>query len=229
METVLIVDDSVMLINYLEESFQQYQDRFLMITANDGLEAIEILKNNSISLLITDLQMPKIDGLGLLAYTNKYYPKIPCIVMSAHGTPKIIKTIQRDILQFIEKPFTAKELAKTIMSALNRDSLDGSLSGISVITFLQMVEMEQKTCLCEVESPGNIKGFFYFQGGELFHAVYGDLKGEAAAIKMINLKNPTINFRRPPQRKIVRAIKRQLTGLILEASRISDESDKQSE
>ena len=226
MKTVLIVDDSIMLINYLEESFHEYEEDFRMISANDGMEAIEILKIESVSLLITDLQMPKIDGLGLLAHVTKHYPKIPCIVMSAHGTPKIIKTIRRDILQFIEKPFTAKKLARTILSVLKRDTLDGSLSGISVITFLQMVEMEQKTCLCEVESPGNPSGFFYFQGGELFHAVCGELKGEEAAIKLINMDNPVINFRRPPKRTIPRAINRQLTGLILNATRMKDESPK---
>ncbi len=223
MKTVLVVDDSVMLINYLEEYFRKYLNYFNLITANDGSEAIELMKKTMISLLITDLQMPRIDGLGLLAFATKYYPKIPCIVMSAHGTPKIIETIKKDILQFIEKPFTAKELARTIMSILNRDTPDGSLSGISVVTFLQMVEMEQKTCLCEVESPGNPKGFFYFQGGELFHAVCGDLKGEKAAIKLINMDTPSINFRRPPKRKIPRAINHKLTALLLEAARIKDE------
>ena len=223
MKTVLVVDDSVMLINYLEESFKKHQNDFNLMTANDGSEAIKLLKKTPISLLITDLQMPRIDGLGLLAFATKYYPKVPCIVMSAHGTPKIIETIKKDILQFIEKPFTAKELAKTIMSILNGDTPDGSLSGISVVTFLQMVEMEQKTCLCEVESPGNPKGFFYFQGGELYHAVCGDLKGEKAALKLINMDNPSINFRRPPKRKIARAINQKLTALILEAARIKDE------
>ena len=224
MKTVLIVDDSVMLINYLEESFQEYEDDFQLITAHDGMEAIEVLKQNDISLLITDLQMPRIDGLGLLAHTNKYYPHTPCIVMSAHGTPKTMESIEGAILQFIEKPFTAKKLGNTIMSVLKRDTLDGSLSGISVITFLQMVEMEQKTCLCEVEANGSPKGFFYFKGGELFHAVCGDLKGEAAAMQLINLDDPTISFRRPPKRKIPRAIKRKLTGLVLDAARLKDES-----
>ena len=44
MDTVLIVDDSVMLINYLEDAFIKYEDKFDFITANDGLEAIEIIK-----------------------------------------------------------------------------------------------------------------------------------------------------------------------------------------
>src|SRR4030042_6946117 len=101
MDTVLIVDDSEMLMNYLEESFSKYRDNFAYFLAKDGLEAIEILKNETIALLVTDLQMPKIDGLGLLAYTNTYHPHISCIVMSAHGTPSIKQTLHKDILQFI--------------------------------------------------------------------------------------------------------------------------------
>lgn len=229
MNAVLIVDDSVMLINYIEEFFQAYKDKFDTITAKDGLEAIEILKRQAIDLLVTDLQMPRVDGLGLLAYTHKYYPGIPCIVMSAHGTPKILEKIEPGILQFIKKPFKANQLAEIILDALKRDENDpgGTLSGISVVSFLQMVEMEEKTCICEVQSPGNPKGFFYFKGGVLHHAVFGNLKGEPAAIKLINLKNPTINFRRPPERPIAKGIQRELTGLILEAVRQKDESGEE--
>jgi len=223
MDNVLIVDDSVMLMNYLEASFIKYRDKFAYFLAKDGLEAIEILKNKKIALLVTDLQMPRIDGLGLLAYTNKYHPHIPCIVMSAHGTPSIKQTLHKDILQFIEKPFTADALAKAIMAALKRGLPDGSLSGISIVSFLQMIEMEQKTCLFEVESPGAPKGFFYFKGGELHHAVCGDLKGTEAAIKMIQMENPTINFKKSPDRNIPRGIDMKLTALILEGARRKDE------
>jgi CheY-like chemotaxis protein len=224
MDTVLIVDDSVMLINYLEEYFERYEDKFRFITAKDGMEAIETLKSTPVSLLVTDLQMPKIDGLGLLAYTNKYHPKIPCIVMSAHGTPRIKETLQSDILQFIEKPFTAEQLAQAIISALKRNLPGGSLSGISIVSFLQMIQMERKTCLCEVDSPNNPRGFFYFKGGVMYHAVCGSLKGEAAAIKMIQIDNATISFRKPPERKIPRGIKTELMPLILEATRLKDEA-----
>lgn len=223
MDLVLIVDDSTMLLNYLESSFVQYEDKFEAIFAKDGMEAIEIIKSKDISLLVTDLQMPRIDGLGLLAYTHTYHPKIPCIVMSAHGTPAIIETLQSDILQFIEKPFTAEALTEAIMSALKEDRPEGTFSGISIINFLQMIEMEQKTCLCEVESPGNPAGFFYFNSGELHHAVFGEFKGEEAAIKMIHIDNPTISFKKIPVRKIPRRINRELTGIILEAVKQQDE------
>ena len=48
MDTVLVVDDSVMLLNYLQESFETYKDEFALITANDGLEAIEIIPVGSV-------------------------------------------------------------------------------------------------------------------------------------------------------------------------------------
>ena len=224
MDKVLIVDDSVMLINYLEAHFKRYKDKFYLVTANDGLEAIEILKKEPVSLLVTDLQMPKVDGLVLLAYAHKYHPSMSCIVMSAHGTPKIKEALQRDILKFIEKPFTAEELAQAVLSALSKGAPGGSLSGISIVNFLQMVEMEQKTCLCEVDSPKNPKGFFYFKGGVLHHAVCGNLKGEEAAMKMIQIENATISFREPPERPIPRVIKTDLIALILEAMRLRDET-----
>jgi DNA-binding NarL/FixJ family response regulator len=197
-DTVLIVDDSVMLINYLRDSFERRVHKLDFLTANNGLR--------------------------LLAYTNEYHPSIPCIVMSAHGTPKIMETLPPDIIQFIEKPFTAEELAQVIVSALKRGRLNGSLSGISIASFLTMIQLEQKTCLCEVESPNNPKGFFYFKGGELYHAVCAGLKGKEAAIKMIQIEDATISFRKPPDREIPRRIKADLTALILEAVRLMDES-----
>ncbi|MDM8544053.1 response regulator [Desulfococcaceae bacterium HSG7] len=224
MDKVLCVDDSVMLLNYLREHFKRYADIFEFITARDGVEAIDILKQEHISLLITDLQMPKVDGLVLLAYTNKYHPSISCIVMTAHGTPKIKETLQPDILHYIEKPFKADALAQSVLAALKQDLPGGSLSGISIVNFLQMIEMEQKTCLCEVETEDNPKGFFYFQGGLLYHAVFGNLKGVEAALKMIQIDNATINFRKPPERKIPRRIKTELVALIIEAMRLKDES-----
>lgn len=224
MDNVLIVDDSSMLLNYLENAFTKHRDRFAVCFARDGMEAIDVIKSKKIALLVTDLQMPRIDGLGLLAYVQKYHPGIPCIVMSAHGTPAIVENLQSDILQFIEKPFTADALAGAILAALEKDQTGGSITGISVGNFLQMIELEQKTCLCEVASAGNPKGFFYFSGGELHHAVYGELKGEAAAIKMIQIDNPTISFRKVPDRPIPRRINRELTGLLLEAMKQKDEA-----
>ncbi len=224
MHKVLIVDDSEMLLNYLKESFKEYADIFEVVLALNGLEAMDVLKAQSISLLVTDLQMPEIDGLGLLAYTQKYHKDIPAIVMSAHGTPALVEKLQNQILNFISKPFRAEKLAEVIKSALKKGKPDGSLTGISISSFLQLVEMEQKTCICSIESLGHPKGFFYFHGGELFHAIYGNLNGEEAAIAMIQLDDITINFRDPPKRKIPRAINKGLMTLLLDGMQKKDEA-----
>ena len=223
MQTVLIVDDSQMLLNYLEESFKEYADKFQTVFAANGLEAMDVLKLQPISLLVTDLQMPQIDGLGLLAHIQKHHQSIPAIVMSAHGTPALVEKLQNQILNFINKPFSAPDLADVIIASLKQDKPDGSLTGISISSFLQLVEMEQKTCICSIESPGYPKGFFYFQGGELFHAIFGNLKGEEAAIAMVQLDNLTINFRDPPERKIPRGIHKGLMILLMEGMQQKDE------
>ncbi len=229
MDTVLIAEDNATFMKILRAGLRKYEDKFEIITAKDGQEAIEVLGQQPISLLVTDLRMPKVDGLTLLAYVNENHPKMPCIVMTAHGTPQMKERLQRDVLHYVEKPFKAEELAQTIVATLNRDvSLpdadipDGALKGISIASFLQMIEMEEKTCLLEIDTPKG-KGFFYFHEGELHDAIWGHLKGLEAALKMIPMENAKIRFRNPPKRKVKKRIKIRLMALIMEAMKTKDE------
>jgi len=227
MERVLIVEDNPVLIKILQTGLKKYSDKFETVTARDGEEAIEVLKREPISLLVTDLQMPRIDGLSLLAYMNDRHPEIPCIVMTAHGTQQIKDKLQQDVLRFIEKPFEIDDLVQAILPALDRDVPVGSINGISIASFMQMIEMEQKTCLFEVESPNDGKGYFYFEEGILYDAVYGDNKGLDAALKLIPLEDAKIRFKNvsKSKRKIARRIKDDLMSVIMEAMRLKDEAD----
>ncbi|MBC8394875.1 MAG: response regulator [Deltaproteobacteria bacterium] len=227
MERVLIVEDNPVLIKILQTGLKKYSDKFETVTARDGEEAIEVLKKEPISLLVTDLQMPRIDGLSLLAYMNDRHPEIPCIVMTAHGTQQIKDKLQQDVLRFIEKPFEIDDLVQAILPALDRDVPVGSINGISIASFMQMIEMEQKTCLFEVESPNDGKGYFYFEEGILYDAVYGDNKGLDAALKLIPLEDAKIRFKNvsKSKRKIARRIKDDLMSVIMEAMRLKDEAD----
>ena len=51
-------------------------------------------KNNEIALLVTDLRMPKMDGITLIAHTHNQYPEVPVIVMTAFGSPQIEKQVK---------------------------------------------------------------------------------------------------------------------------------------
>jgi DNA-binding NtrC family response regulator len=190
MHKVLIAEDNPNLTKLLKVRLKKYKDEFEIITVENGEEAIEILKKESISLLVTDLKMPKLNGFHLLAYMNENHPEIPCVVITAYGTPKIKERLEQEVLHYIEKPFEPDDLARTIIPALKRDTPSsqkkvpsGSLKGISVATFLQLVEIEEKTCLLEVSSVNDEKGLFYFENGQLYDAVYKNFVGEEAALK----------------------------------------------
>jgi CheY-like chemotaxis protein len=225
MDTVLIAEDNPVLRKLIRTRLNEYKNRFDPVIVKDGLDAIRVLKKQPVSLLVTDLKMPKIDGLTLLAYVDQHHPKTPCIIMTAHSTPKLKKRLQQDVVQYIEKPLKIEKLVQAVIEVLEQGIPTGTLHGVSIASFLQMIEMDQKTCLFEIDSPEKSKGLFYFQEGILFDAVYGKLRGVEAAVKMIQLDNLGINFRKLPQKSMKRRITMELMGLIMEAMRQKDESE----
>jgi CheY-like chemotaxis protein len=218
MNKVLIVDDDLQLLTILTETLKKYRDKFEIITANDGLVAIKALQKLTFSVVVTDIKMPKVNGLVLLAYLAKNFPQIPCILMTGYGTPFLKKRLEQEASHYIEKPFEIPELGQAIISALGQqENLGGTLNGVSVASFLKLVEMEYMTCFCEICSPDNESGYLLFDGGVLWNAFFGNLRGEKAALKLLQMKDVTINFRKPPKKKVPRRIETELSALLIEA------------
>lgn len=226
MDTVLIADDDEQLLLLIKAYLSKYRDKFEIVVARDGLEAITILKKREISLLLTDLKMPKIEGLVLLAYMNRNFPKVPCMVMTSLRVPWLKQKIQQDVLYYIEKPFDKEDLARTILSAL--EPVKSTLQGISIISFLQLIRLDHKTCICEIVLSDNRKGSFYFKDGVLFDAGFGELRGESAALAMIRFERAEINFHRFSQDDGMQQIRTDLSDLIMEALRQKDRAIQES-
>jgi len=224
MHKVLIVEDNAALIKYISIRLLEYKDEFEILVAANGQEAIDVLKKTSISLVVTDLKMPKMDGLALLAFMNRNFPQVPCIVVTAHGTPEIKQRIRKDVLKYIEKPIKADELGRTIRKALDISDIDGSIRVISVANYLQLIEIEQKTCLIEVVSGDNPKGLFYFKKGVLYDAAIGKLRGINAALELILFESSKISYKKPPLKKIKQRIHTNLSDLVFQAMRRNKES-----
>ena len=200
METVLIVDDDRILQYFLRQRLKRHAAKFETVHAYDGEEAIEILHRRPISLLVTDIMMPELDGLSLLTHMHNNYPDITCIVMTGNRSQAHKIKMQKDsIFRLFIKPFHYDALSQAILQALDQEVPEGVLKGISVASFLQMIEIEEKTCLLEVRSPGKAKGIFYFQEGVLFDAAYGKQKGERAVIDILTLKKTAIVFKPTPK------------------------------
>ncbi|MCI5144413.1 MAG: response regulator [Candidatus Electrothrix sp. AR3] len=225
MKNVLIVDDDLGFQRLLGISLRKYKKNFDIILSNNGEEAIGVLSRKPVDLLVTDLQMPKIDGLTLLAYINDAFPNMPCVIMTAHSTPDIEKQFAQTGQLLLKKPFTINKLIEAIQTALTPKSADGMLKGISVANFLQMIALEQKTCLLEITSADNETGFFYIESGEVFDAAFQGLNGEEAAYALIALEGASIRFTDIPTGKTVKKrIYSSLMGLIMEAMTRKDET-----
>jgi CheY-like chemotaxis protein len=218
MKKVLIAEDDAVFLSLLKSELQKYNDRFEVLTAEDGQEAIQLLNNNQISLLITDIRMPRVDGLNLLAYVNENFPFIPCFVMTAYETPELRKRLPRDIRRFFRKPFPANQLSLEILKIFDQDIPKELLYGISVGSFMMMIEMEKRTCILEVKLPDGDIGLFYFEKGGLYNAVCKDQKGRAAALKFVGRKRAKFSFKPLPEKKITKLEKMILTDLVQEAA-----------
>ena len=102
---VLFVDDDPILCHTIQKKFIRYKDSFIVITAGDGLEAIEKLSENTIALVVTDLQMPKMDGLAALRHIMIESP-VPVVVLSSLFSDGAVtfEALRLGVVDFVPKP-----------------------------------------------------------------------------------------------------------------------------
>jgi CheY-like chemotaxis protein len=223
MRNILIVDDEPRLLQSLEAGLKVHQDSFSVLTAPNGQEAVAILSSTTIDLVITDLKMPIMDGFELLAHVSTNYPTIPAIVMTAFSTPAIEQRIEEsNSLRLLEKPIDFDELSDSIFDSLERTVAEGSLTGISLTSFLQLLETEQKTCLIEVSSQQQ-KGYIYFHQGELYSAILDKIKGEEAVYEMLMFEEVDIKIKKQLKKKFKKTVGTPLFPVLMEGMRRKDE------
>ncbi|MCP4692744.1 MAG: response regulator [Desulfobacterales bacterium] len=223
MKKILLVDDDQPLLAGMAEYFIDFKDEYEVRTAINGREAVKILKSTPIDLVVTDLKMPDMDGIELLAYMSRRFPHIPAIVLSAYDSPIVKERLEQiGSFQLLPKPCVFENLNHAIVDELKHITQEGHVKDISAGSFLQLIEMEDKTCFLEVEGEDGRSGFFYFNKGDLRHAALGDLRGERAAIEMISWEKVQVHFRGLPRKVIEKTIHSGVMSLILESSRFKN-------
>jgi CheY-like chemotaxis protein len=224
MKNVLVVDDEKPFLKSLTDGLSVYATQFNVLTAENGEKAIKILDSKEIDLLVTDLNMPVMNGLELLAHMSKHYPTIPAIVITAFGTPTIEKKLKSmGPFLYIEKPLDIDSLAKKILEGLSSSS-GGFIRGIALPTFLQLVELEKKTYTLKVKSGGRT-GHLYFVKGVLMDADTAKKKGLEAAYDVISWEDVQIEIEGVCRKK-KNNINLSLGHLLMEGFRLKDEREK---
>lgn len=219
MKNVLIVDDEKSLLLSLSAGFDIFKNKFNLLTAANGVEALNILKSTPVELVITDLKMPEMDGFELIAHLSTHYPQIKTMVMTAYNTPSIEKRLSEDhAIPIFEKPVDFNELAQAVLRGIN----EKKPSGISLASFLQLIKAEKKSCLIEAKI-GPLTGHIIVQEGELINAVYNGEEGLTAMYDMLEEEDVQIELFKLPMRNIKRTITMPLMGVLFETMKRRDE------
>jgi two-component system, chemotaxis family, chemotaxis protein CheY len=119
---VLIVDDSAAIRKILQRVLRQTDLPLGEIEeAGDGTEAVEILKDRSFGLILTDINMPNMDGLQLLATIKemKHLKNVPVIMITTEGGQgKVLEAVQLGATGYVRKPFTAEQIKEKLTGIL---------------------------------------------------------------------------------------------------------------
>ncbi len=223
MKKILIVDDERPFLESLQDGIATYSDQLNVICANNGQEALAVLKKEKIDLLVTDLHMPVMDGFELLAHVSKQDPYLPVIVMTAFGTPEIEEKISNMMaFHYLEKPLDFDALTQKIEQALS-DNSRSFIRGITLPAFLQMVHLEKKSCTLKVSSKDK-SGFLFIEKGDLYDAQTSNLQGEKAAMEIMVWEDADIEMDNVCRRS-EKKIEKPLDFVLLEAFRIKDEEN----
>ena len=121
-KNVLLVDDHKPFRDSLAKILEGKGMR--VFSANDGEEALEILRKDEIHLVLTDLKMPRMDGVELLKVAKTIRPEVEVILITGYGTVDTAVTAMKDgAYDYIQKPFKPQEIIKLVRKAIEKQSL----------------------------------------------------------------------------------------------------------
>ena len=127
-ERVLIVDDEKNIVSSLQEILND--EGYEIVTAEDGLDALEMIQSEPPDLVLLDIWIPGMDGIEVLQAIKTYHPEIEVLVMSGHGTiDTAVKATKLGACDFIEKPFSLNQLVLSVTKALKQRK--GRMNGIN--------------------------------------------------------------------------------------------------
>ncbi|HXX75384.1 MAG TPA: sigma-54 dependent transcriptional regulator [Nitrospiraceae bacterium] len=122
MATILVVDDEKNYLWMLKELLQG--EGYDVVTCDKALDALEILRESKIDLLLTDLRMGETDGMTLLARARETSPTTTTILMTAYGTiERAVEAMRLGAYDFIVKPFENVDLLRSVGKAIEHNTL----------------------------------------------------------------------------------------------------------
>ncbi len=155
--TILIVDDSPDVLSGLGAILRQNYSR--IVQAASSAQAIGVMENVKVDLVITDLSMPGMDGLELLSHVKNRWPETMVIVVTGFGSIETaVDAMKRGAYHYVAKPFRAEEILIIVDHALQRLSLERE-----VIDLRRRLAETRKFAGIVAQSKGMIEVFEFIQ------------------------------------------------------------------
>jgi len=225
MKRVLVVDDEADMLWMLQRNLNKGMADVEILAAESGEEALSILSDKEVNLVITDINMPGMNGLDLLMEVSNRYPQTGVIIMTAYPSNSYeSQAMLSGSLRFVEKPFDINDMRKIVKDTLfSEEGFQGTVDGVDLMDIVQFNGLSRATAALKVTTAKN-EGMIFFKDGEVVHAMCDSESGENAFFRILSFQGGSLqNIRgvEPP----VMSIKKSLDGLLLEAANRSDETD----
>jgi two-component system response regulator PilR (NtrC family) len=124
---ILIVEDEKSMRDVL--SILLEDEAYHVTTASDGIEGIELLRDNIFDLVITDIKMPKADGFEVLKYVKEVSPNTLVVMITAFGTTEsAVDAMKKGAYDYVHKPFKIDEIRMIVKNAFEKKRLREELS-----------------------------------------------------------------------------------------------------
>jgi CheY-like chemotaxis protein len=121
MKSILLVDDNEFLLSALVAWLKSTMPDYRILIGFNGRDGVEILKQNSVDVIMTDLRMPVMDGFTFIEQKNRLCPDTPVIVMTSDYSDEVMNRLKAlGVSRCIEKPFAFN----TVSSELQEVMLD---------------------------------------------------------------------------------------------------------
>jgi len=226
MKTILLVEKDWTGLNVLAGIFRQWRQDIKILTAMDEAVTHQLMINHPVDVIFYGLNLSQTDSLQTLSNLTDQFPHVPLIAIGDKGLNKAVEVQRLGGYHYHERPLNS-ELLFDQVKELFEASTSGSIKGIPIHSFLQMLEGDAKTCTLQCNSDGKV-GFIYMMEGVLIDAECGTLVHEEAVHEMIGWGDTVIKIRFYSGNRAEK-IRKPLMSIIMEGMRLKDEKWTESE
>jgi CheY-like chemotaxis protein len=212
--SVLLVEDDPFTVAYVGNCLTSAG--MTVTTAANGKEALALLETSTPDLIITDLNMPVMDGCELIARLSTRPTSPPVIVLTGSGLDAF--PVPDNIVRF-EKPVNCGALVSEVRRLF--DHAAGRVRGISLAGLLQVLNWERKSCMLVVRHAG-VEGRLFVNEGKLADAQVRDTHGLDAALDILRWDGAEIELHSAERRP--ETIRAPLMEVVMESARLKDEA-----